>query len=351
MPQSGTTAFGLQTFGGLLRRQDGTTLDDAQTQAHLLLEGAAAEASGADAFSVGEHHRADLPTSAPDVILAAVAARTERITLGTAVTVLSTDEPVRAYERYATVDGISGGRVQPVLGRASFTEPFGLFGFELSDYDSLFEEKLALWAQLRREGPLRFGGRHRATLSGQRAFPRSATPGGLTTWVGVGGSPESVVRVARYNMNLMMAGLGQTPDRIERYLQLFRASEREFGQGPAMTGMTANGFLATSREEARDVAWEINRPLMESVAAERGWGERTRDDFERGANTGFELVDTPEAVARTIADHVLRLDVDRYDVNYGNMTATAEQKLEQIRLWGEEVFPRVRHLLEKERAR
>ncbi|WP_394159975.1 LLM class flavin-dependent oxidoreductase [Galactobacter valiniphilus] len=350
MSLTGTTLFGLQTFGGGLLTVDGEELGDALTQAHLVTEGAAAEAAGADAFGVGEHHRAELPTSAPDVILAGVAARTERILLTTAVTVLSTDDPVRAYERYATVDGISGGRVQPVLGRASFTEPFPLFGFDLAHYNELFEEKLALWTQAKREGALRFNGVHRAALNGERAFPASATPGGIVTWVGVGGSPESVVRAAKYNANLMMAGLGQTPDRIQRYFQLFRAAEKEFGQRPAMLGMTSNGFLADTMEEARDRAWETNRRLMESVARERGWGERTREHFEADAETGFSLVGTPEWAAQRIAEHVLALDVDRYDVNYGNMTATREEKLEQIRLWGEVVFPRVRELVAEARA-
>jgi len=347
MPLSGTTLFGLHTFGGTLRDTDGTPLGDAATQAHLVTEGVAAEAAGADAFGIGEHHRADLPTSAPDVVLAAVAARTDRILLTTAVTVLSTDDPIRAYERYATVDGISGGRVQPVLGRASFTEPFALFGFDLAHYNELFEEKLALWTQARREGPLRFNGIHRAALHGERAFPASATPGGIVTWVGVGGSPESVVRAAKYNANLMMAGLGQTPDRIQRYFQLFRASETEFGQRPALLGMTANGYLADSMEEARDRAYEVNRRLMDSVAKERGWGERTREHFEQDAESGFSLVGTPEWAAQKIAEHVRALDVDRYDVNYGNMTDTAEDKLEQIHLWGELVFPRVRELLSR----
>ena len=350
MPLSGSTLFGVQTFGGLLRTEDGSELSDGQTQANLVEEGVLAESVGIDAFSVGEHHRADLPTSSPDVILAGVAARTQDILLGTAVTVLSTDDPVRAYERYATVDGISGGRVQPVLGRASFTEPFPLFGLDLSDYNELFEEKLSLWAQLRREGALRWSGSHRPTLRGERAFPASSTPGGIVTWVGVGGSPESVVRAARYNMNLMMAGLGQTPDRINRYFQLFRASEKEFGQQPAMLGMTSNGYLAATQEEARDRAWENNRRLMDSVARERGWGERTRDSFEADAEEGFSIVGTPEWAARRIADHVLELDVDRYDVNYGNMTSTIAEKEEQIRLWGEVVFPRVKELAAAERG-
>jgi len=350
MPLSGETLFGLQTFGGLLRTEDGSELTDALTQAHLVDEGVAAEAAGVDAFGVGEHHRPDLPTSSPDVILGAVAARTSKVLLGTAVTVLSTEDPVRAYERYATVDGISGGRVQPVLGRASFTEPFGLFGFDLADYEELFEEKLSLWAQARQEGPLLWGGRHRPTLSGQRAFPTSATPGGIVTWVGVGGSPESVVRAARHGMRLMMAGLGQTPERIQQYFALFRSAEREFGQEPAQIGMTSNGYLAPTMQEARDRAWEADRRLMEPIARERGWGELTRENFERDADRGFSIVGTPEWAARRIADHVLALDVDRYDVNYGNMTTAGEEKLEQIRLWGEEVFPRVKELVAAERV-
>lgn len=345
MPLSGTTQFGLATFGGLLLDEEQHELSAGLTQAHLVDEGVLAEAVGADAFSIGEHHRHDLPTSNPDVVLAAVAARTNTILLGTAVHALSTDDPVRAYERYATVDGISGGRMQPVLGRASFTEPFGLFGFDLSDYNELFEEKLDLWSKLRKEGPVYWKGQHRAELRGQRAYPASATEGGLQTWVGVGGSPESVVRAARYGMHLMMAGLGQTTGRIQQYFQLFRASEREFGAQPAKLGLAVNGYVAPTMDQARDRAWENNRRLMDSVAKERGWGERTREQFEADAEGGFSVVGTPDWVARRVAEHLRALDLDRYDVNYGNMSATAAEKDEQIRLWGEEVFPRVRQLL------
>lgn len=345
MPVSGTTHFGLSTFGGLLLDEEQNELSAALTQAHLIEEGALAEAVGADAFSIGEHHRHDLPTSNPDVILAGVAARTGTILLGTAVHVLSTDDPVRAYERYATVDGISGGRMQPVLGRASFTEPFGLFGFELSDYNELFEEKLDLWSKLKKEGPLYWKGQHRAALHGQRAYPASATEGGLETWVGVGGSPESVVRAARYGMNLMMAGLGQNTERIQHYFKLFRASEREFGVQPARVGLAANGYLAPTMEQARDRAWENNRRLIDSVAKERGWGERTREHFEADAEGGFSVVGTPEWAAQRVFEHVRDMDLDHYDVNYGNMSATASEKDTQIRLWGEQVFPRVRELL------
>lgn len=347
MTTTATPLLGLSTFGGLLL-DDGAELSAAATQARLVQEGRLAERVGVDLFSVGEHHRHDLPTSSPDVVLAGVAATTETILLGTAVHVLSTDDPVRAYERYATVDGISGGRMQPTLGRASFTEPFGLFGFDLADYNELFEEKLELWAKLRKEGPLYWEGRHRPGLRGQRAFPASATPGGLETWVGVGGSPESVVRAARHGMHLMMAGLGQTVDRIQRYFQLYRAAEAEYKTGPGRLGLAVNGYLAPTMEQARDRAWENNRRLMDSVAAERGWGERTREQFEADAEGGFSVVGTPEWAAARVTEHVRALGVDRYDVNYGNMSSTIAEKDEQIRLWGEEVFPRVRAALEAE---
>src|SRR6188768_3911462 len=191
--------FGLDTFGDV-------TLDPVaglQSQARVLRdvveEGVLADQVGLDGFGVGEHHRADFAISAPEVILAAIASKTSRMTLGSAVTVLSTDDPVRVFQRFSTLNAISNGRAEVILGRGSFTESYPLFGYDMADYEMLFEEKLALFANLLKSGPVTWKGRSRSALSNQIVYPPSET-GTLRTWVGVGGSPESVVRAARYGL-------------------------------------------------------------------------------------------------------------------------------------------------------
>src|SRR6188768_1596162 len=205
--------FGLDTFGDV-------TLDPVaglQSQARVLRdvveEGVLADQVGLDGFGVGEHHRADFAISAPEVILAAIASKTSRMTLGSAVTVLSTDDPVRVFQRFSTLNAISNGRAEVILGRGSFTESYPLFGYDMADYEMLFEEKLALFVNLLKSGPVTWKGRSRSALSNQIVYPLSET-GTLRTWVGVGGSPESVVRAARYGLPLTLAIIGGSPQRF-----------------------------------------------------------------------------------------------------------------------------------------
>src|SRR5712671_646455 len=224
--------LGLDTFGDVTAGTDGQLLAPAQVIRNVIDEGVLADGLGIDFFGVGEHHRADFAISAPEVVLAAIATRTERIRLGTAVTVLSTDDPVRVYERFSTLDAVSGGRAEVILGRGSFTESFPLFGFSLDDYDVLFEEKLAIFAALRdadRTGePVRWKGTVRPPLDGVRVFPRVERPP-LRTWVGVGGSPESVVRAARFGFPLTLAIIGGDPRRFAPYVELYHRALAEFG--------------------------------------------------------------------------------------------------------------------------
>src|SRR6188768_3155986 len=219
--------FGLDTFGDV-------TLDPVaglQSQARVLRdvveEGVLADQVGLDGFGVGEHHRADFAISAPEVILAAIASKTSRMTLGSAVTVLSTDDPVRVFQRFSTLNAISNGRAEVILGRGSFTESYPLFGYDMADYEMLFEEKLALFANLLKSGPVTWKGRSRSALSNQIVYPPSET-GTLRTWVGVGGSPESVVRAARYGLPLTLAIIGGSPQRFLPFVRLYQEALEKF---------------------------------------------------------------------------------------------------------------------------
>ena len=239
--------LGLDTFGDVTADAEGRAATSAHVLRQVVAEAELADRVGVDFFGVGEHHRPDFAISAPEVVLAGIAGRTERIRLGTAVTILSTDDPVRVYQRFATLDAVSGGRAEVILGRGSFTESFPLFGYSLDDYEALFEEKLALWAALlesdRTGEPVRWKGRLRPPLEGVRIYPRVERPP-LSTWVGVGGSPESVVRAARYRFPLTLAIIGGDPRRFAPYVELYHRALRQLGCGPLPVGVHSPGHVA-----------------------------------------------------------------------------------------------------------
>lgn len=217
----GPVQLGLDTFGDVTETTDGGVQSHAATLRDLLDEAVLADQVGIDFIGVGEHHRADYSVSAPEVVLAAIAARTGRIRMGSAVTVLSSDDPVRVYERFATVDALSNGRAEVILGRGSFTESFPLFGFDLQDYEVLFEEKLQLWSALRGGDTVTWQGTKRASLVEQDVFPK-LEHGPIPTWIGVGGSPQSVIRAASYGMPLFLAIIGGQPAQFAPYARLYR---------------------------------------------------------------------------------------------------------------------------------
>ena len=215
--------LGLDTFGDVTADESGTPLAQPEVLRNVVTEGVLADSVGLDAFGVGEHHRPDFAVSAPDVVLAAIAARTSRIRLGSAVTVLSTDDPVRVFERFSTLDAISNGRAEVTVGRGSFTESYPLFGFDMQQYELLFEERLELFASLLEQQPVTWSGRTRAGLTDARVYPPVANAP-LRAWVGVGGSPESVVRAARRGLPLMLAIIGGNPSRFSAYVELYHKS-------------------------------------------------------------------------------------------------------------------------------
>ncbi|HEU4588199.1 MAG TPA: LLM class flavin-dependent oxidoreductase [Gemmatimonadales bacterium] len=340
--------LGLDTFGDVTEDAAGQLLPHARVLRDVVAEAELADRVGVDFFGVGEHHRPDFAISAPEVVLAAIAARTERLRLGTAVTVLSTDDPVRVYERFATLDGLSGGRAEVILGRGSFTESFPLFGYLLDDYQVLFEEKLALFAAIRdadRTGePVRWRGTVRAPLEGMRVFPRvERAP--LKTWVGVGGSPESVVRAARYAFPLTLAIIGGDPRRFAPYVQLYYRALAQLGHDPLPVGVHSPGHIAETDAQAREEFWPAYAVMRNRIGAERGWGPTSRAEFEHEVAAGSLYVGSPETVARKIAATMGALGVSRFDLKYSAGTLRHELMLRSIELYGREVVPRVRQLV------
>src|SRR3954447_4865826 len=274
--------LGLDTFGDITAGPDGQLLPHAQVIRNVIDEAILADSLGIDFFGVGEHHRADFAVSAPDVVLAAIAGRTRRIRLGSAVTVLSSDDPVRVVQRFATLDAASNGRAEGILGRGSFTESFPLFGYELSQYEQLFEEKLDLFAALIRQERVTWQGKTRPALVDQRVFP-PIERGSLKTWIGVGGSPESVVRAVRYDMPLMLAIIGGDPLRFRPYVDLYRSAFKDVGKSPRAIGVHSPGYVAGSDQQARDELWPDYKMMRDRVNGERGRPPMQRTEFEHEA--------------------------------------------------------------------
>ena len=337
--------LGLDTFGDVTVDGDGTPGSHAQAIRGVVEQAVLADQVGLDFFAVGEHHRRDFSISAPEVVLAAIAARTGRIHLASAVTVLSSDDPVRVYERFATLNAISSGRAEVIVGRGSFTESFPLFGYDLSRYEELFEERLELFAELLKERPVTWSGRTRSPLSNQTVYP-PVENGRLRTWVGVGGSPESVVRAARYGMPLVLAVIGGSHKRFAPFAELFRKSLAQLGQPELPIGVHSPGHVAATDEQAREELWPHYSALMNRIGAERGWPPIGRAHFDREAAPGGALcVGSPETVATKIALAARDLGLSRFHFKYANGTMPHDTLMTSIELFGTQVAPRVRELL------
>lgn len=338
-------AFGVDTFGDVTLGPDGQPLPQAQVLRHVVEEAVLADRVGIACFGVGEHHRADFAVSAPEVVLAAIASRTSRIHLGSAVTVLSTDDPIRVYQRFSTLDAVSHGRAEVILGRGSFTESFPLFGFDLAHYEALFEEKLSLFAALQSGEPVTWSGRTRPPLSNQRVYPPIES-GRLRTWVGVGGSPESVIRAARYAFPLTVAIIGGAPSRFRPFVDLYHQALAQFGRPALPVAAHSPGHVAATDEQAREEVWPHYRDMMSRIGAERGWPPVTRAQFDREAGPdGALCVGGPETVARKIAATIRTLGLSRFDLKYSNGQLPHEAGMRSLELYGTRVAPRVRELL------
>ncbi|WP_377042623.1 LLM class flavin-dependent oxidoreductase [Roseomonas elaeocarpi] len=316
----------------------------AQVIRDVVAEAVLADEVGVDVFGLGEHHRADYAVSAPEVVLGAIAGQTRRMRLGTAVTVLSSDDPVRVFQRFSTLDALSGGRAEVILGRGSFTESFPLFGYELRDYERLFEEKLELFSLLRKGGPVTWQGSTRAALEAQPVFP-PVENGALRTWIGAGGSPESVVRAAHYDLPLMLAIIGGDPARFRQHVELHERAYRHYERTPQPIGVHSPGHVADTDAEAREALWPAYKQHHDQIGSERGWPPMQRADFERECDRGSLYVGAPDTVARKIAATVRTLGLARFDLKYSHGRLSHARMMRGIELYGRRVIPMVRELL------
>ena len=337
--------LGLDTFGDVTTAPDGTLRSQAQVLRDVVEEAVLADQVGIDAFGVGEHHRRDFAISAPEVVLAAIASRTGRMLLGSAVTVLSTDDSVRVFQRFSTLNAISNGRAEVILGRGSFTESYPLFGYDLSRYEELFEDKLRLFAELLKPGPVTWSGSTRAPIAGLTMYPPVET-GALRTWVGVGGSPESVVRAARYGLPLTLAIIGGSPQRFRPFVDLYLQSLEKFGQPVLPMAVHSPGHVAASDDQAKNELWPHYEVMINRIGGERGWPPATRAHFEREASPdGALCVGSPGTVAAKIARTVKLLGLARFNLKYSAGTLPHDVLKTSIELLGTKVAPRVRELL------
>ncbi len=336
--------LGLDTFGDMTCGANGIPLPHAQVIRNVIAEGILADEVGVDFFGIGEHHRADFAISAPEVVLAAIATRTRRMRLGSAVTVLSSDDPIRIFQRFATLDAASKGRAEVILGRGSFTESFPLFGFSLADYETLFEDKLDLFTALLAQGKVTWHGNTRPPLVAQEVFPPIET-GPLKTWIGVGGSPESVVRAAKYGLPMMLAIIGGDPGRFQPYVDLYHRACKQFGKPAREIGVHSPGYVAATDAQAREELWPAFKTMRDRIGAERGWAPMHRAEFDEEADRGSLYVGSPETVARKIAATVRLLGLSRFDLKYSAGPLAHEKLTNGIELYGRTVIPMVREML------
>lgn len=343
-----TLSFGLDTFGDVTVNADGSEKPMAEVLRDVVEEAVLADEVGIDVIGLGEHHRPDFAISSPEVVLATIAARTRRIRVGTAVTVLSTDDPVRVFQRFSTLNALSSGRAEVVLGRGSFSESYELFGFDMKDYDLLFEERLDLFVRLLREDRVTWQGATRPPLDAAKVVP-PVGPEGLATWVGVGGSPESVVRVARHDLPMMLAIIGGDPARFRPLTELYHRACAKFGRPPRQLGAHVPGFVARTDEAAREALWPHYATMFGRIGRERGWPPVTKEGFLAEVEHGALFVGAPETVARKIVRTVSALGLQRFDLKYATGPMPHRELMECIRLYGEEVVPLVRRYMAEER--
>lgn len=336
--------LGLDTFGDVSNDAQGNPKPMDQVIRDVVDEAVLADQVGIHFIGLGEHHRPDFAISAPEMLLAAIAARTSKIHLGTAVTVLSSDDPIRVFQRFSTLNALSNGRAEVILGRGSFTESYPLFGFALDDYGLLFEEKLDIFAKLVRQPTLTWQGQTRPPLTNQIVYPPLDAKG-LITWVGVGGSPESVVRVVRQDLQLMLAIIGGDPRRFLPYIDLYHRAVDQLGKTTRPIGIHSPGFVAATDAEAQETLWPHYQTMFGRLGRERGWPPTTKDRYLEEIHHGSLYVGSPETVAKKIAATMRDLKIQRFDMKYTTGPVPHQALLTCIQLYGEKVIPMVYELL------
>jgi probable LLM family oxidoreductase len=322
----------------------GRQLGARERLAHLLEEVELADQVGLDVFGIGEHHRPDYLVSAPAIVLAAAAARTKRIRLTSAATVLSSDDPVRVFQDFATLDLLSGGRAEIMAGRGSFTESFPLFGQDLSDYDDLFDEKLRLLLQIRDKERITWSGQHRSPIADRAVYPRPLQDS-IPVWVAVGGHPQSVVRAATLGLPMALAIIGGAPERFQPIVELYREAARRTGHDPERLAVSVNshGFIADDSSKAADVAFPPYADTMGRIGRERGWPAPTRAQFDAEAELrGAIFVGSPQQIVDKILFHHELFRHDRFLLQLTVGPTPHADVLRAIELLGTEVAPAVR---------
>jgi probable LLM family oxidoreductase len=338
-----TLELALDTFGDVTLGPDGRMKPQDQVIRDVVEQAVLADAVGVDFIGLGEHHRDDFAISAPEVILGAIAARTARIRLGTAVTVLSSDDPIRVFQRFSTLHALSGGRAEVILGRGSFTESFPLFGFDLNDYETLFNEKLDLFTRLLRDRKVSWSGTTRTALKDQPVHPVLARP--LRAWIGVGGTPESVMRAVHYDLPMMLAIIGGPAARFRPFVDLYQRAAAQAGRAPQPIGVHSPGHVADTDEAAKEDLWPHYKRLLDRIGRERGWSPVSRDHFEAEAAQGALYVGSPETVARKIAGTVRALGLSRFEMKYSSGPMPHDRLMRSVELYGARVIPLVRDML------
>jgi len=336
--------FGLDTFGDMSLDDSGAPVSAGQVIRDVVEQAKLAEEVGLNSFNIGEHHRDDYAVSAPDTILAGIATVTSKIKLGTGVTVLSSEDPVRVYQRFATIDALSNGRAEITAGRGSFIESFPLFGYELSNYGELFEEKLELLVELLKEKPVTWSGRMRASLTNQEVYPKTER-GAIPLRVGVGGSPDSVVRAARLGIPMALAIIGGDPARFAPYSNLYKEQLAKFGNAELPVSIHSPGFIADTDHDAIEAQWPHYESAFGRIGRERGWGPTTKMHYISEVNGGSLYVGSPEKVAKKIAYAIESVGATRFDLKYANGAMPHSKLMKAIELYGTKVVPLVKELL------
>lgn len=346
MTKHSEVTFGLDTFGDMSHDLQGKPISAGQTIRNLIEQGKLADELGLSNFNVGEHHRDDFAVSAPDTVLAGLATVTKNIILGTGVTVLSSDDPVRLYQRFATIDAMSNGRTEITAGRGSFTESFPLFGYSMQDYEVLFEEKLELLKELLKEEAVTWSGSTRSALNNQQIYPKTEGKN-IRLRVGVGGSPESVIRAARLGIPMALAIIGGDPARFAPFAKLYRDSLMKFGHKELPVSIHSPGHIAETDDEAFEQLWPHYAANFGRLGRERGWGAVDINHYIQEVNHGSLYVGSPETVARKIHHAITSVGAARFDMKYVSGPLPHELAMKSIELYATEVAPRVEKLLEK----
>lgn len=337
--------FGLDTFGDITLKDDGTLDSVSQTIRNTVQHGILADEVGIDAIGIGEHHRSDYSVTSPDVLLTAIAAQTKNIHVGSAVTVLSSDDPVRVFQRFATLNAISEGRAEVTLGRGSFIESFPLFGYDLNDYDILFSEKVDLFMKLVNSNGevVNWEGTHRKPLVNQPIHPQVEP---FQTWIGVGGTPASIIRAANYDVALAIAIIGGLPHKFIPHTDLYRKRMEELGHARKPIAIHSPGHIADTDEQAQEEAYKAYKETYEKLGEERGWNNTvTPMQYQAEIKGGSLYIGSPETVAKRIAETLHVLDADRFDFKYATGFMKNSKLMKSIELYGTKVVPMVKDIL------